>query len=49
MLDPTNAQGDPSAFVAIFTLYAFAQADGDCARLRRILEEAGVKAPVGRA
>ncbi|MBE7186397.1 MAG: hypothetical protein INR68_18555 [Methylobacterium mesophilicum] len=49
IIDPTVAQGDPSAFVAIFTLYAFASAEGDCAVLRNILDRAGVSALVGRA
>lgn len=49
MVDPTCAQGDPSAFVAIFCVCAFVQADGDCATIREIIDRASISAPVGRA
>ncbi|MGY2052249.1 hypothetical protein [Methylobacterium sp. JK268] len=47
--DPSLAQGDPTAFKAIFALYSFAMAGGRVEDLLAAIARAGSAPQVGRA
>lgn len=48
-MDPSLAEGDPEAFVAILTLFAFGEANGNFKALARTVRKRALKKPAAAA